>query len=409
MNTSEKILILSYLLLVFFTVGCEDLAEKRKFENPNDPKAEKANASKTSSQNDPTTNTTTTGNPGAPNGQENTSQNEEDFEVKGSFNFSHVISVTPEGCSEVKKIKFFDNNSDLMVFVQTKCSTRQHVYAVTMTYSGETTSTPKLITSDCNTGSGIIGFDVDKGSSNYLMSYACQDDDATFKIIPISLDGIPGISKEVSTMGRIAWNDEAKAFGFAGYPLGLQRFDEHGETIGGPIEARTASLSQFSVFDGEWLVYSESQGYSMTINQSGAIKCKDGPIANYRAVFLSKDLFLEFSIGVQGIYTYSFDGTTCKDVKRRGDVVYASFGSVFNGIMLDETMAVALYETNSSTNKSLTVTTIDISSGSLYADSSVAGFSTLNFAEVRAIDNKIYVGYDKNGEGFISYSEESIR
>lgn len=413
------------VLISVFLLACLALAcsADYAFDNPVDPECKnKDNPSACTATTGSAGTATSSSGPGAPSGSETSTSSGTTTTtnaVAGSvYNFVNSFSVTPSGCSKVGKVQVFENGTELMIFVLATCSDRAHVYAYKASYAGVASSTPIMLTSDCNSGTtGINDFTVDKGPNNYLLAYVCKISSSSFvtKVATVSTTVNIGTSTTYETLStakgyRLAWNSSSNTFGLAKSGV-FQRFNESGSTAGGPVTLNSVYPKQFDVVDGQWLIV-DYYYYATTISPSGTLGCdKVNTLAKFggglmafhgtQKIILMKDGYLA---------SQDIVPSTCITIGDRSD--YVKLTNIGNSLdirsnsLLNSTIGALLF-TN---GKGLILATYPrLGTYKIHAENSVAGYTeTMNSAEVKVIQSKLYVAYDKDGAGYVSYSNETV-
>lgn len=369
--------------------------------------------------------------PGAPSGTESRSSGSGSPTLREGavYNFSNTFAVTPSGCSAVDKVEVFGRDSRLVIFVKANCGSRSHVYSYQASYAGISQSSPVLISGSCNSGSvGVKNFAVDQGNAGFLLAYTCQPSSGSVVtyVAPLDGDGQAAAAVTVETGHSenyaMLWNADAGVYGLArsGY---FQRYTEAGVAVGGPISLAAGTILDARIFSSSWYFYSQSPQtlpFASKVNKQGTLDCA-GAYRNDTGynVFLplSENMFLSFSPNSNGGYGAGVNrrpmsagdcSPGLSDLSKSIQPKNYSYSDnlAFQTLSLSSGMSALLYKTRSSLML-MTVPVID--TFEIYGESSVAGFtSSLNHASARTIDGRIYVAYDKDGAGYISYGSEAI-
>ena len=406
-----------WITLVSVLALCLGCGKGYQFNNPVDPACQ--DNSNSSACTTSSTQATSGGDSGSPtSGGTNTSTSSPSSNLSGTvYNFVNSFNVTPTGCSGVGKVQVFDNGSDLMIFFLATCSSRPHVYAYRASYAGVASTSPAMMTSDCNTGTtGITDFAADKGPDTYLLAYVCGVSSSSYvtKVMTVSKSVVAGLSAtyETSTQAypyQLAWNSSSNTFGLAGAGA-FQRFNQSGGAAGGPVTlSDTAYPNVFQVVDGQWLM-TDYNNKLTTISSSGAVGCNvDAGFTSSTLLFSGSDQVVEIwsdgSIAAQHIVP-----TTCLPTGAVSTTArLTNQGTAYKirgGLLLSSSIGSTLF----SNGKAVILATYSRSDPfTLYAENSVVGFSTnLSRAEYKTIQNKIYVTCAKDGVGYVTYSTESV-
>ncbi len=434
----QKVLFMSFFIL--FIDGCY---EGRKWNNPADPNASKEETkdTKTSSKTSGTSSSgETTTDPQTAIGTPDEGSTDTGVacltgncnpHAGTEFNFSEVFSVTPSGCSSVSEVRFFDNGSEIISFVGANCGERRHVYAVRTSYSGEPIGTPTTLTSDCTgTTTGVSTFSVDKGSSGYLLAYECKTTASSYvtKVVPVSTSGTPGTASTYETLSSstsdryytMIWNSTAGVYGLARNGK-FQRFNETGFAVGGPVAIADTTFWQLTVVNDSWFILQQADDGWWTqicskISKVGNLQFNATKIDGRNILsandYLSVDGFgrvVIFDAGSQEFSIADLDPDLCTISNRSKAYPLSSrISDVFNPKNVTSTTSSIIAKMQ---NKSLVMATYPgTETFSILGESSITGFnSVLNDATISIIDGKIYVGFDKDGNGYISYSNDPIQ
>ncbi len=390
--------------------------------------------------------------PGAPTGTENkdtAGSTVADNAPDGSqFNFSSQFSVTPQGCSKVDQAQVFDNGAGLMIFVKATCTDRAHVYGFTASYEGKADKAPLLITGECNTGTvGVKSFASDKGSDGFVVVYVCATTTSasSARIVHVS----SGLVAETPTVleaepagltkYRMAWNDAASAFGLARTGQ-FQRLGSDGALIGGPISLKASSqINQLSVDGDKWLItHRSAESYTdyyltrySSISASGILGCNavDVGIKNSRSadprstkfgagILAGTSKLVHFAgrvnTGLADFLAVDVDPVTCKETGDESQPVTLTSTiesgngpayQVLDGLLINANIGAILFN---NTKSLLLLTYPRAGTFQIYAEASIAGFTTLGSAESRIINDRLYVAFAKDGDGLVSYSSETL-
>ncbi len=440
------------LCIVFVSFSCQQ--KDRKFDNPQDPNRDPEKSITTSTinktdgssgENEDTSSTdstvTTSKTSGGSGGNNDTSSTdstvtnpddsvEENICLTGncnppegtSFDFSNTFSVTPAGCTQAKRVRVFDTGSDLMVFINVLCSDRHQVYSIGLNYDGVQTRAPALLTSDCNTGTdGVTDFEVDQGTNGYLLLYVCKTASSSYraKVVPVGSNGSAGTSVlyETLTSGdeyyHVSWNSTGSTYGVI-RPSQFQRFNESGSTVGGAITVGSSDEAELPVFGDKWFAvyrYDGNTGCSK-VASNGVLQCNNvslGSSYSYYYRLLNDSTAIKADSNYNRIYRLSFNSSTCaiSDESALASLTNVNISKVFNAISINSSIGALLYSTNK--NQLIMVTFPKSGSFVTYSESGVASFATLNSARMKIIHNKIYVAFDKDGVGYVTYSAENAQ
>lgn len=405
---------------------CGCAKTEHKFDNPKDPNSDVAGGGGAASDKDPatgaSTNTNDSGAP-APDGNSGASDTGTGACLTGACNppagsvydFANSFSVTPSGCTNIAQVRVFDTGSKLLVFLRANCGSRDSVYSFETSYAGENIAPPALITSDC-AGTGVTSYDIDRGATGYLMVYECKTGGYSYttRVVPVAVDGSAGTaavyeSGSSSRAYRIAWNSGANAFGVARAGQ-FQRFGENGATIGGPISVNGGgySLTGLFVASSFWFVLNGgSSAFCSKINSSGSLQCNAVYMSGSgvpSGTLASQSRFISWNSG--DFNTYTINATDCTGTEDfAGLRPENTISKGFQGLEIDASVSGHLYKTANS----LIFAAFDPAGSAIYSENSVTGYSSsLESAEARAIQGKVYVAYDRDGGGYVSYSTQTL-
>lgn len=420
MKSSGKkplIILTAYLVVV----GCGD--GERKFDNPYDPDATKTPSplEKSSATN------------------ENPEQTNKENQPNSSFSFAGSFTVNPGGgCSNVKKVKVFEHDGDVRVFVHAKCGAVAHVYSSTYSPLGTVTSATSLVSGRCSGTLGVSDFDVDKGSSGYLAVFVCMSDLVNHDVFVQSMDfsGNLGVPKKIESMPLpsetqkngylVRWNSSSNAYGVV---LGFhfQRFNESAIALGVPLDTRNASgrdvagnfregVVDASVVAGKWVLYYTADNSDMAVT---AVVNSDGdgkicPFGNPYRFIDDKYVFVVPRFNAGDGWISSLDDSGCagsyervvrvvKDVQndlRRGFRQNGSFATLGSSAF-----GMAFF----SVGVRILVVQRSPFSDDIPKDIFVTKSGITNHTQLSVIQGKLYIAYDKDGDGVVTYSKESVK
>jgi len=347
------------------------------------------------------------------------------------FDFNNTFSITPSGCT-VSGANSFDTGTDLRHFVLANCGARSSVYTFKTSYVGTGATTPVNLSSDCASGvTGVRSFNVDKGASSYLVLYVCNPSGGTTstKVLALADDGTPGTVREYETMEtggyQMAWNSTAGTYGVTKTGR-FQRFNESGIAAGGSIVIANNNKGSF-VSNGNWIVIADKgSGLGCSkISSSGTLQCDQAVVTSDSRYFgggltgSSPRVIGVDSYGRWGSYsinlascvgTLDFDYVTATNEPVVFSSLYGAFyisnyRKGYGAPALSETIGTYLYKSS----ESLIFATFDLAGSKIYSEAAVTGYRTaLNTASIKIIQNKLYVAYDKDGGGYVSYSTQAV-
>jgi len=349
--------------------------------------------------------------------------------VGSVYDFANSFTITPSGCTGANEPHIFDNGSGLTIFILANCGQRNAVYFFNTAYNGTSPTNPASATLDCNSGTtGVMQYSVDQGSSGFLLIYKCNQTSGSYvaKTVTIASDGTVGTptlyeSTNSSYSYSVTWNSSAAAFGVTRYGQ-FQRYSSTGSQLGGPISLGTVNngtIGAAIVSGGYWMIIAadpeNNYSYCSKINSSGTLQCNQVQIGSGGYAFSEVYSFLNGASSLKVVDSYrgisdhslsvsdctaTSDFNTLDPTNNIKDSTY-----IQSALALSSTIAAAAYKTTNS----LIVTTYDINGSAIYSENSVAGYSTsLNSWEIKSIQNKIYVAYDKDGSGYVSYSTQAV-
>lgn len=394
------------LVIATFSMVLGSCGSDRKFNNPDDPDNIKTGT--TGAQNEPGDDGTT--NPDVSGSQCLTLACSP---PSGSvYNFSKSFAVGATGCSNIQKVRTFDTGTGLIIFYSANCGTRNHVYSTLSDYAGDGQTTPVLLSADCNSGStGVKSYTIDKGTTGFLMAYECNPSSGSYttRIVAINSGGSPTAvstyeSLTTSKSYIMAWNATASTFGLARAGQ-FQRYNESAVAVGGPIATNSQTLYQNFVNAGNWFLINDySYAACSKINSAGSLLCNGiNMTGTYKAAgAMATTLVNQYASSSFNTFTINTtDCTATKDADGMNttNTIVASFGAM----QLNTSISAYLFKSANS----LIFTTFTPTQ--IYSENSVAGYSTsMGDAEAKVINTKVYVSYDKDGAGFVSYSAESV-
>jgi hypothetical protein len=394
-------LVIATLSMILGSCGSD-----RKFNNPDDPDNTKTGT--TGGQNEPADDETT--NPDASAPQCLTSACSP---PSGSvYNFSKSFAVGATGCSNIQKVRTFDTSTGLIIFFSANCGTRNHVYSTLSDYAGNGQTTPVLLSTDCNSGStGVKSYTIDKGTTGFLMAYECNPSSGSYttRIVAINSGGSPTAvstyeSLTTSKTYIMAWNATASTFGLARAGQ-FQRYNESAVAVGGPIATNSQTLYQNFVSGGSWyIINSIYNALCSKVSAAGSLLCNgitmtgtSRPGGAVSSTFVNDSSSSSFN-------TYTINTTNCTatidaDLMKTSNSIIGSFGA----LQVSTNISAYLFKSPNS----LIFTTFTPTQ--IYSENAVAGYTTsMGDAEAKVINTKVYVSYDKDGTGFVSYSAESV-
>ena len=291
------------------------------------------------------------------------------------YDFANVFPITPNGCSNVTGVRTFDTGQNLMHFLNANCGSRNQVYSLTTSYTGESATTPTNLTNSCNAGStGVTDFTIDKGSSGYLLAYTCYINSTSYTthMLPINSSGNPGNASLIATATSsgsysLAWNPTVETYGFANLNQ-FQRYNQSGAAIAGPDSLGVQTqYNRFNfVVAGKWMLFNYGvinnswTNYCSKIDSTGTLQCngvdlsrKQVPIYGYTQKLLSYD---------NNLTATGFDPSTCSKISRSEEYgqLTNTPSNLFSSIVLNNSIGALSYNTNSSYGVNLRLDRITI-------------------------------------------------
>ena len=440
MNTLAFVLLVSSGSMLG-VIGCRDSGSSHSFNNPADPDNQpKAAPDRNSSVIPVTISTTSTATgtatsssagisiPSKPAGSSTSATSTQTAAcLTGTcappsgtvFDFANTFSITPTGCSGVSQVNMFDTGSGLLFFLRANCGMRYGIYSFTTSYSGGSMSSLNNIASDCLTTAGAPLYTVAPGASGYLAAYECQQSTSSFttSVVPVSASGVAGTpslyeTNSSSTRHSLAWNGVANAFGIAGYNK-FQRLTAAGATVAGPIASGSANARFTMVSGGTWYIVSQQNDgtYCSSVNSSGALQCNAVRIDGGGALsVLPGPSNLTFAIdpyiSINVISSSDCTSSNVADMIRTSN----SLHSMLSTVALAGNYAAVAFSSSLNTANALVVATLDQSKLNVPSEASVTSYSTsLGGAKLAVVQNKLYLAYDKDGGGYVSYSTQTVQ
>lgn len=426
---------MKYIFILTFLL-CSCGPADREFTNPHDPNREEVDSNEESEPEESgTENKTTDSGINSPAETEVENKAEVclhacDTPQEASFNFANTVELTPEGCEDVRGVRILDNGDGLMVFINVKCSQRHHVYAAPLTYEGNARSTLVQISSACDTSDGVVGFEADRGNTSHLVVYTCKRASNDYDIHVVSVDFEGGGSAATTFLDgefylpsyKVLWNLSSGTFGVYGVNK-FQRFDESANKVGGPITIGDGPIYSDQIINGSWVFthydsFFSDGGNCTKVNGSGILECNrvNSELDLKTMIILSHNHGVTVA-GVGGglekaISPFDFNVENCQGSNDGFETrIYlnnkiASPDDILRTLYIGNARSLMLFKT---AEDSLGLATFSLQQDfTIQSEVSVTGFSNLNSADMRVINNKIYVAYDNDGRGFMTYTKENI-
>jgi hypothetical protein len=443
-----RIAILNVYALIFLaglSVGC---SETRTFDNPIDPNCKDDRARPSTQKINCPGNTAGVSAGSGAEGDGAESIQDSGVGAKNDtrgLHFVNAFDVSPPGCSDINGVRVLENGSDLMVFILASCGgLPTAVFAVRTSFAGEFIDSRK-ISLDCDDKGPVSRIAADHGGTRHFVVYAC-DRLGSSETYAVSVDQ-NGVAGQIQTVEKypgpreiftldILWNEVALSFGFI-HNNTFQRYSESGSKIGSPakfgdgnyIDPPQVSTStstpavRAQVFDGGWTIVARSGTGSNSgkpacaiIDTAGFLQLKQVAIGlstdvvDY-AYILSPELLIFVNRYRQSISEYQFNSSTCMPTKYPPieisvtDSQVLGFGfRFFRALPISSREAGALYF---SQENSLILAIMPRSGEfKILNELNIASFQQLHSADMKIIQNRLYVSYDQDGRGFIAQSNE---